>query len=76
MMTSPHTLEQIDMSNDQQKTFRPLNNWIMAEALRDGLTCRIPSKHIADVLKALDYHKIKAVIEQEDKHHILVTPKP
>lgn len=60
---------------EQDKPFRPKNNWMMAEALRDGLTCRIASKHMANVLEALDYHKITAVIEQEDAYHMLVIPK-
>lgn len=63
-------------TQEPNKPFAPKNNWIMAEALRDGLTCRIKSKHMANVLEALEYHKIKAVIEQEDAHHILVIPAP
>lgn len=54
--------------------FRPKNNWLMAEALSDGLTCRIRLKHMADVLTALEYHNIRAVIEQEDHEFMLVVP--
>jgi hypothetical protein len=67
---------QIHQPADTASTpFRPLNNWIMAAALRDGLTCRIRSKHKAEVLKALEYHNIRAVIEHEDDTFMLVIPQ-
>lgn len=67
------------MNEEQQDTsthpFCPGNSWVMATALQDGLTCRVRAKHIANILSALEYHKISAVIEQEDAEFVLVIPR-
>ena len=52
----------------------PKNNWEMAEMLKDGLVCKVASKCLADVVKALDYHGISAKILIE-KDSLLITPK-
>ena len=52
----------------------PKNNWEMAEMLKDGLVCKVASKCLADVVKALDYHGISAKIKV-DKNVVIVTPK-
>jgi hypothetical protein len=52
----------------------PKNNWEMAEMLKDGLVCKVASKCLADVVKALDYHGICAEVEA-DENVVIVTPK-
>jgi hypothetical protein len=51
----------------------PINNWHMAEALRDGQPCLVDAKFISDVLAALDHHNICADIEVVGRE-ILITP--